>query len=197
MKPHFPPNLGRNSMCGMYKIVCCKKKSFLDPQKLRSWQSNRRENPVRYWNEETRNQHLEGRFYFCFRFYYFTALWPWVSHLSLGRHFLLSQVVIRTPVPTLLLRVKCSIRAGKVLWKFKVTIYMWVVTNISIPVYIHVSETKKLEMTPNIGYSWQWQFQDVVSFYWCSCTCANPLLIHILGRFFSIKEKNSERQKCV
>ena len=142
------------------------KKSFLDPQKLRSWQSNRRETPMRYWNEETRNQHLEGRFYFCFHFYYFTALWPWVSHLSLGRHFLLSQVVIRTPVPTLLLRVKCSIRAGKVLWKFKVTIYMWVVTNISIPVYIHVSETKKLEMR-----CWLWRNVSQVS-------------CHLSGRFF-------------
>ena len=59
---------------------------------------------MRYWNEETPNQRLEDSFYFCFHFYYFPALWPWVSHLSLGRHFLLSQVVIRTPVPTLRLK---------------------------------------------------------------------------------------------
>lgn len=166
--------------CVMYKIVCYKK-SFLDLQELKSWQNKSRENPMRYWNEETPNQCLEDRFCFCSHFYYFPALWPWMSHLSLERHFLLSQVVIRTPLwfwsssyqfPLCCLRIKCSIRARKVLWKFKVTIYAeWLLT--------FSSPCTFMSMRPR---SWRWlqyrvvvtltRLQAMVSFYWCSCTRA-------------------------
>ena len=72
---------------------------------------------MRYWNEETPNQPLEDSFYFCFHFYCFPALWPWVSHLSLGRHFLLSQVVIRNPVLTLLLKGQVYHKSWESAWK--------------------------------------------------------------------------------
>lgn len=128
---------------------------------------------IQWGNAETPNQCLEDRFCFCSHFYYFPALWPWMSHLSLERHFLLPQVVIRNPVPTLLLEDQGQHKSSESALKVQSD-------------HIRVSDYSHFH--PRV-HSCQWRqeaeddskyrvvvtltrLQAMVSFYWCSCTCA-------------------------